>query len=109
MTNPVPGAAALAAVKNAAAQKAAAQEAAQALQPTGAAAQAPPAVPEFVVTISCPDKPGIVAAVTRMLFEHGGNIEESQQFASHDTSRFFMRLQVSAVAGGGSTGIGSGL
>ena len=106
MTNPVPGAAALAAVKNAAAQKAAAQEAAQALQPTGAAAQAPPAVPEFVVTISCPDKPGIVAAVTRMLFEHGGNIEESQQFDDERSDHFFMRVRFSYTSAEGEPGIG---
>ncbi len=59
---------------------------------------------QWVLTLSCVDGPGIVHAISGAVVAAGGNIEESQQFASHDTSRFFMRLQVSAVAGGGSTG-----
>jgi formyltetrahydrofolate deformylase len=47
---------------------------------------------EFVVTIVCPDRPGIVHAVTGFLVRHGGNILESQQYDDRDTGRFFMRM-----------------
>jgi formyltetrahydrofolate deformylase len=50
------------------------------------------AVREFVVTITCPDRPGLVHAVTGFLVEHGGNILESQQYDDRDTGQFFMRI-----------------
>ena len=53
---------------------------------------------QWVLTLSCIDGPGIVHAISGAVVAAGGNIEESQQFASADTSRFFMRLQVSAVS-----------
>ncbi|GAA1912133.1 formyltetrahydrofolate deformylase [Streptomyces sodiiphilus] len=52
---------------------------------------------EYVLTLSCPDKPGIVHAVSSYLFMTGCNIEDSQQFCAHDTGRFFMRVHFSAV------------
>src|SRR5690606_21427664 len=39
----------------------------------------------------------IVHAVSGAIVDAGGNITESQQFASLDTGRFFMRLQVEAA------------
>ncbi|MBO1901705.1 formyltetrahydrofolate deformylase [Leucobacter weissii] len=57
--------------------------------------------PQWVLTLSCIDGPGIVHAISGAVVAAGGNIEESQQFASRDTGRFFMRLQVGAVAPGG--------
>lgn len=53
---------------------------------------------QWVLTLSCIDGPGIVHAISGAIVAAGGNIAESQQFASADTSRFFMRLQVEAVA-----------
>jgi len=47
---------------------------------------------DFILTISCPDRPGIVHAVTSFLMRHGGNIMESQQFGDQRQNRFFMRL-----------------
>ena len=47
---------------------------------------------DFVLILSCPDRPGIVHAVSGFLFEHGGNIVESQQFGDRLTGRFFMRI-----------------
>jgi len=47
---------------------------------------------DFVLTLSCPDRPGIVAAVTQRLFERGCNILDAQQFDATDTVRFFMRV-----------------
>jgi len=39
--------------------------------------------------VKCPDKPGIVAAVSTFLFEHGADIMESTQFSSDDDPRMF--------------------
>jgi len=52
----------------------------------------------FVLSLSCPDRPGIVHAVTGLLAEHGGNISESQQFGDADTGLFFMRVEVACPA-----------
>ena len=51
---------------------------------------------ECVLTLSCPDSRGIVAAVANLLAAHQCNIEESQQFGDHYTGRFFMRVQFTA-------------
>jgi formyltetrahydrofolate deformylase len=47
---------------------------------------------EFVLTIVCPDKPGIVYAVSSFLVQHSGNILASQQFDDRLEDRFFMRV-----------------
>jgi formyltetrahydrofolate deformylase len=54
---------------------------------------------QFLLTLSCPDKQGIVHAVSSYLFMTGCNIEDSQQFGDHDTGLFFMRVHFSADAG----------
>ena len=54
---------------------------------------------DLVLVIDCPDRPGIVHAVTGFLVRHGGNIVESQQFGDRLNGRFFMRIDV-AVEGG---------
>ena len=41
--------------------------------------------------VSCPDKPGIVAAISRCIFEHSGNIVQSDQHSTPDNT-FFMRI-----------------
>jgi formyltetrahydrofolate deformylase len=56
------------------------------------------AVTHWVLTLSCPDRPGIVAAVAGLLADHGGNITESQQFGDELSGLFFMRVQVAAAA-----------
>jgi len=58
-----------------------------------------PASNHWVLTFSCADRPGIVHAVSGAIVAARGNITESQQFASTDTGRFFMRLQVESEAG----------
>ncbi|WP_165990241.1 formyltetrahydrofolate deformylase [Streptomyces sp. YIM 98790] len=64
---------------------------------SGAAAAArPPRPAQYLLTLSCPDKPGIVHAVSSYLFMTGCNIEDSQQFKDHDTGLFFMRVHFSA-------------
>ncbi|WP_083971319.1 formyltetrahydrofolate deformylase [Demequina lutea] len=52
----------------------------------------------WVLSLSCPDRAGIVHAVTGVLAEHGGNITESQQFGDPDTGLFFMRVEVACAA-----------
>jgi formyltetrahydrofolate deformylase len=47
---------------------------------------------EFVLTLSCPDRAGLVHAVTTFLVSHSGNILESQQFDDRLEDRFFMRV-----------------
>jgi formyltetrahydrofolate deformylase len=51
----------------------------------------------WVLTFVCPDRPGIVHAISGAVVDAGGNITESQQFTSEDTGRFFMRLQIEAA------------
>ncbi|WP_349897815.1 formyltetrahydrofolate deformylase [Parafrigoribacterium soli] len=51
----------------------------------------------WVLSLVCADRPGIVHAASGAIVEAGGNITESQQFASLDTGRFFMRLQVESA------------
>ncbi len=55
---------------------------------------------EVVLVLSCPDQRGIVAAVSALLFEHGANIEESQQFDDVRTDQFFMRIRFSVEVDG---------
>jgi formyltetrahydrofolate deformylase len=47
---------------------------------------------DFVLVLTCPDRPGLVHAVSGFLVGHGGNIIESQQFGDRLTGRFFMRI-----------------
>lgn len=49
--------------------------------------------PQIILLISCPDRPGIVAAVSQFIFEHGGNILESNQHSTNKQEcEFFMRI-----------------
>jgi formyltetrahydrofolate deformylase len=51
-----------------------------------------PSMPTYILTLTCPDKRGIVHAVSGFLLERGGNIEEAAQYSDHDTGLFFMRV-----------------
>jgi formyltetrahydrofolate deformylase len=63
---------------------------------------------EYVLTLSCPDKPGIVYAVSSFLVQHSANILASQQYGQpapqlgHERpdGRFFMRVHFSVPPGG---------
>jgi formyltetrahydrofolate deformylase len=48
---------------------------------------------QFILTLSCPDRPGIVHAVTGFLLERGANIVEAAQFDDASTGLFFMRVR----------------
>jgi formyltetrahydrofolate deformylase len=47
---------------------------------------------QYVLTLSCQNRPGIVAAVSTYLFEHGADIREAQQFDDIETNKFFARI-----------------
>ena len=49
--------------------------------------------PAYILTLSCPDRLGLVHAVSGFLAERGGNIEEAAQYNDLDTGLFFMRVQ----------------
>src|SRR3954447_13351840 len=47
------------------------------------------------LVISCPDRPGIVAAVSRFLFESGANITRSDQYSTDPQGgTFFLRMEI---------------
>lgn len=49
----------------------------------------------YILTFSCPDRLGLVHAISGFLLERGGNIEEAAQYNDHATGLFFMRVQFS--------------
>jgi formyltetrahydrofolate deformylase len=53
--------------------------------------------PDYILTLSCPNRPGIVAAVSRHLFDNGADIREAHQFDDPETGRFFMRVRFAMV------------
>src|SRR2546430_4621437 len=60
---------------------------------------------EYVLTLSCPDEPGIVYAVSSFLVQHSANILASQQYGQPEMierpdGRFFMRVHFSVPAPG---------
>ena len=46
----------------------------------------------YVLTLTCPDRPGLVYAVTRWIAESGGNLLDSQQFTDTSDAEFFLRV-----------------
>ena len=52
---------------------------------------------QFVLTLSCPDRPGIVSAVSTFLAQNGQNILDAQQFDDVETKKFFMRVVFTAA------------
>lgn len=59
----------------------------------------PAAKPDFVLTLSCPDRIGLVHAVSAFMVEHGCNIVDSAQFCEPATNVFFMRVSFAAPPG----------
>ena len=59
----------------------------------------PGAATEYVLTLSCPDRVGIVHAVAAYLHRAGCNVLDSQQFGDRIAGRFFMRVHVETVPG----------
>jgi len=46
-----------------------------------------------VLLIDCPDRPGLVARVASLLYEHGANILHADQHQDHELGLFFMRVE----------------
>jgi formyltetrahydrofolate deformylase len=46
-----------------------------------------------VLLIDCPDRKGLVARVSGLLYEHGANILHADQHIDHDLGLFFMRVE----------------
>ncbi|CAI7595464.1 unnamed protein product [Penicillium viridicatum] len=57
----------------------------------------------FILTLSGPDRPGIVHAVTAFLVQNNLNIIDSSQFGDPASKRFFMRTQFAIASGGDET------
>lgn len=50
----------------------------------------------YTLTISCPDRSGIIAAVTGFIAQHGGFITEASYHTEQEAQRFFMRQEILA-------------
>ena len=53
---------------------------------------------EYLLTLSCRNQPGIVAAIATTVFQLGGNITEASQYDDAEANRFFMRLVFATAA-----------
>ena len=53
----------------------------------------------YILTLSCPDRKGIVHAVSGFLLQNGGNIDEAAQYNDAGTGVFFMRVQFTCEVG----------
>lgn len=49
---------------------------------------------EFILTLHCPDRPGILAAVTSALVGEGGDVRDAQSFGDDSTGEFFIRMHL---------------
>jgi formyltetrahydrofolate deformylase len=54
---------------------------------------------EYVLTVSCADRPGLIQAVAGFLVDHDANVIESKQFDDRQAGKFFMRVQFESAAG----------
>jgi len=62
----------------------------------------------FVLTLSCPDRRGIVSTVTRYLFDAGCNVIDSAQYGDRDNGRFFLRISFASETGASGAAIRDG-
>ena len=61
----------------------------------------------LILTLSCPQRPGIVHAVTAFLFEHGCDIVEHQQFDDPLRDSLFLRTEVVSAGGADAAALSS--
>ena len=54
---------------------------------------------QFILLITCKDRPGIVAGVAQCIASQGCNIVESAQYGDEDSDTFFMRVAFAPPAG----------
>src|SRR3569623_1909104 len=60
-----------------------------------------------VLRIDCPDRKGLVARVSGLLYEHGANILHADQHQDHELGKFFMRVEWSLNGGKSAEGASS--
>jgi formyltetrahydrofolate deformylase len=53
---------------------------------------------DYILTLACPDRTGIVYRVSGLLYELGCNILDAQQFGDEETGRFFLRVHFDVPA-----------
>ncbi|WP_262850655.1 formyltetrahydrofolate deformylase [Mumia quercus] len=51
----------------------------------------------YVLTLTCPDRPGLVHAISSWIVDRGGNILDAQQFTDAGAGRFFLRVHFESV------------
>ena len=57
--------------------------------------------PRAILLVRCPDRPGIVAAISGFLFRHGANITDFDQHSSEDASAVYCgNSEITAQIGG---------
>ena len=54
---------------------------------------------EYVLTVSCTDRPGLIQAISSFLVDHDANVIESKQFDDRQVGMFFMRVQFESASG----------
>lgn len=59
-----------------------------------------PITEELVLSLSCPDRPGLIYDISRMLIEHRCDIVESNQFSDRAADSFHLRAQFRSADGG---------
>ncbi|MFT8720539.1 formyltetrahydrofolate deformylase [Acetobacter sp.] len=59
-----------------------------------------PTAKGYIITLSCPNRPGIVALLSQALYDVGANITEAQQYDDVGSGTFFMRIMFDIVKGG---------
>jgi formyltetrahydrofolate deformylase len=62
------------------------------------AASTPAPGAEYVLTVSCAERPGLIHAVSGFLVDHDANVIESKQFDDRQVGRFFMRVQFESAS-----------
>jgi formyltetrahydrofolate deformylase len=63
------------------------------------AATTPKPGTEYVLTVSCADRPGLIHAISSFLVDHDANVIESKQFDDRRAGKFFMRVQFETASG----------
>ena len=61
-----------------------------------------------ILTVSCPSKRGIVAAISTYLAANGCAIHDAAQFEDHETQTFFMRVSFASEEGKSLTEVAAG-
>jgi formyltetrahydrofolate deformylase len=70
------------------------------LSTTAPAVASDRAAEELVLSLACPDRPGLIFEVSRLLVEQRCDIVESQQFSDRASAGFYMRVQFRSADGG---------